>query len=240
MNKVSNIGGAIETSNSSNGEKTYSNQILNALITPFYSRLEAVLLKDEDFIYQSGDKIKEVYFPESAVISEYQMLEDGRTSEVAMIGKEGITGLEVVLNSGTATHWLRVSVGGRALKLGSEIFKREFDDNADFREVVLNYLHHYLEQTSQKVICNCYHSIEKRLCSWLLGLYERSGKDNVFVTHEQLAHVLGVQRPSITRITQNLREKKVIDYERGNISILDRAKLEDTACSCCLMIDGIQ
>ena len=220
-------------------KSVFSNKILAAQSDALLPYLKTVYLESEDFIYRSGERINEIYFPENAVISEFQMLEDGRTSELAMIGKEGLTGLEVVLNSGTASHWMCVSVAGSALKIRAGIFKKEFEDNAKLREIVLDYLHKYCEQTAQKAICNCYHLIENRLCSWLLMLADRSGKDSIAITHEQLAHFIGVQRPSITHVTQNLRRRKIIVYKRGEIRITDREKLENSACSCYAAIDDI-
>ena len=228
-------GGTIQTVEPKGAKRcrySFNNQILAAQSAALLPYLNTVFLEKEDSVYRNGEQINDIFFPENAVISEYQILEDGRTSEVAMIGKEGVTGLEVVLNSGKASHWMRVSAAGKALKIKSEIFKREFDSNAKFREAVLNYLHQYCEQTAQKIICNCYHLIEKRLCCWLLMFADRSGKDDVAVTQEQLALFLGVQRPSITRVTQNLRSRKIIKYKRGEIRIADRKKLEDAACSC--------
>ena len=229
------FGGSVSASkifNPTTEKIQFYNQVLSSNPGKILIHLRNVFLKSEEFIYQSGDNITDVYFPENAVISEYQMLDDGRTSEVAMIGREGITGLEVVLNSATASHWSKVSIAGNAYKIKSEIFKKEFDDNIVFREIVLNYLHYYLEQTSQKIICNSYHLIEKRLCSWLLMLNDRNEKNKINVTHEQLAQFLGVQRPSISRIALKLKKKNIISYERGEIHISNRKALENAACCC--------
>ncbi len=235
--RIGNKNKMIKTNDLNQREKNFSNQILAGHSDELLPYLTTVFLESEKFIYQSGEQINEIYFPENAVISELQMLEDGRTSELAMIGKEGLTGLEVVLNSGKSSHWMRVSVSGSALKMKAEIFKREFDGNAEFRKVVLDYLHKYFEQTAKKAICNCYHLIENRLCSWLLMLGDRSGKDKITVTQEQLAHFIGVQRPTITHIVQDLRNQQIIGYKRGEINIFDREKLLNAACSCYASID---
>lgn len=215
----------------------FANKILAAQSDALLPHLKTVYLDNKDFIYQSGELIREIYFPENAVISEIQMLEDGRTSELAMIGREGLTGLEVVLNSGKASHWMRVSVAGSALKIKADVFKNEFDTNAGFREVILDYLHRYFRQTAQKAICNSFHLIENRLCSWLLMLADRSGKNKITVTQEQLAYFIGVQRPTITHITQGLRRRKIISYKRGEVHICDLEKLENAACSCYVSIN---
>jgi CRP-like cAMP-binding protein len=183
-------------------------------------------------IYQYGDEIEYVYFPETSVVSEYQILEDGRTTEVAMIGKEGVTGLEVVLDSSTAKNWMRVSVPGQALRIKAAAFKNEFNYNDRFRRVILNYINYYMEQTSQRIICTCYHLAEKRFCSWLLMLQDRSENNKVKITHEQISQFIGTQRATVSRIIHLLREEKIIRSGRGSIIILDSRRLRNMACSC--------
>lgn len=229
---IGNAIGTVGASRFQQCERFFKNQILAGQSAALLPHLKKVFLNKEDKIYNAGEDIKDIYFPENAVISEYQILEDGRTSELAMVGKEGLTGLEVVLNSGTASNWMRVSVAGNALKIKSAVLKSEFDRNIDFRETVLNYLHQYCKQASLKIICNCYHLIENRLCSWLLMLRERSGRDDFPMTQEQIAYFLGVHRPSITKAMQDMRKRKILVYKRGKILITDSKKLENTACSC--------
>jgi CRP-like cAMP-binding protein len=216
--------------------KTYSfNQILAqtsvdfAELSPF---LEIASLKKDEVIHQYGDQINYVYFPETSVVSEYQILEDGRMTEIAMIGKEGVTGLEVILDSSMAKNWMRISVPGKALRIKAKAFKDEFNYNERFRKVILNYINYYLEQTSQRIICTCYHLAEKRFCSWLLMLQDRSENRNVLITHEQISQFIGTQRATVSRIIHLLREEKIIKSGRGNITILDRQRLEEMACSC--------
>lgn len=229
---VGSVIGTISANSLKQSGNVFKNQILAAQSAALLPHLKTVFLEKENLIYSARESIKEIYFPENAVVSEYQILEDGRTLEVAMVGKEGLTGLEVVLNSGTANRWMRVSVAGSALKIKADIFKREFDCNTSFRETVLNYLHHYCEQTAQKMVCNCYHLIENRLCGWLLMLRERSGKDEFPITQEEVAYFLGVHRPSITRVMQDLRKRKILTYKRGKIRIADVERLERATCPC--------
>ncbi len=200
-----------------------------AAISP---HLERVSFENEEIIYQHGDEINYVYFPENSVVSEYQILDDGRTTEVAMIGKEGVAGLEVVLNSGSANSWMRASMAGNAVRIKAKVFKDEFNYNDRFRKVVLSYINYYIEQTSQRIICNCYHLAEKRFCSWLLMLYDRSERKRIYITHEQISQFIGTQRATISRIIQLLRNNTIIKSTRGSIVILDRSGLEEMACSC--------
>ncbi len=211
------------------------NQILaqsaldSAELSPF---MERVSLNNKQMIHQNGEKIGYVYFPETSVVSEYQILEDGRTTEVAMIGREGVTGLEVVLDSSMAKNWMRISVPGKALRIEAKAFKDEFNNNDRFRRIILNYINFYMEQTSQRIICTCYHLAEKRFCSWLLMLCDRSRNYKVQITHEQISQFIGTQRATVSRIIHLLREKHLIKSTRGSIKILDRRKLEEMTCSC--------
>jgi CRP-like cAMP-binding protein len=223
-------------------KQLFANQLLVLLPDDVFAKLsphfERVSLSCEENIYLAGDRIDFIYFPESAVMSEYQILEDGRTIEIAMTGREGIVGLSSVLNSHPATNWTQVSVPGTVLKISSQILRREFDRAEPFQTLIFDYINKYINQISQRAICNSYHIIEARFCTWLLMLVERSNSRNkLLLTQEQISRYLGVHRPSVTHIAQTLRKNKIINYVRGEISILDRQKLENSACSCYAAID---
>lgn len=219
----------------------YENQLLSAAfnriiinLSPF---MEQVIFKGNEYLYNPDDKIEYVYFPETAVISEFQILEDGRTVEVAMTGKEGILGFMPLLKRCSPTNWTQVFVPGKAYKLNSHIFERETAKDPKLQAVIFDYIGEYIGQIGQRAVCNSYHTIEQRLCSWLLMVHARKGGRHLPLTQEQIAHALGVHRPSVTHIAQNLREKRIIDYVRGKIIISDYTKLEETACDCYLEID---
>ncbi len=219
-----------------NVKKTVSNQVLNSLNAVDFAHLrpylEPVSLVLGESLYQPQDRIHYIYFPETAVISDLQMLEDGRTVEIAMIGKEGIVGLSSVFNSQTAANWTEVVVAGNALKLNAQILKQEFGSNNSLQTSLFGYVNSYIEQISQKIICNNYHQLKERFCSWLLMLQRRSDSNEFFLTHEQIARFLGVHRPGITHIASELREGAIIDYRRGQIIILKHQELENLTCSC--------
>ena len=219
-----------------NIKKPSSNRLLSSLNAVDFARLrphlEPVLLALGDSLYQPQDRIRYIYFPESAVVSDLQMLEDGRTIEIAMTGKEGIVGLSSVFNSQTAANWTEVVVAGNALKLNAQIMKQEFGSNNSLQTSLFGYVNSYIEQISQKVICNNYHQLKERFCSWLLMLQKRNGGNRFSLTHEQIARFLGVHRPGISHITLKLREKGIIDYRRGQIIILKHRELENLTCSC--------
>jgi CRP-like cAMP-binding protein len=214
----------------------FANQLLagqtDKTLARLMPHLERVTLASDEYIYQPDDNIDFIYFPETAVMSEFQILEDGRTVEIAMIGREGVVGQSAVLCSQPAMNWTQVSAAGSALKINSQILREEFNRGSGLRAALFDYVNHYIGQISQRVICNSYHTAEKRLCSWLLMLQDRNKSSKLRMTQEQLARFLGVHRPSITQIAQSLRRKKLISYIRGSISIIDRPELEKAACEC--------
>jgi CRP-like cAMP-binding protein len=226
----------------SNSRKLSSNRLLGLLNVNDFVRLrphlEPVTLSLGESLYQPQDHIRHIYFPETAVISDLQMLEDGRTVEIAMTGKEGVVGLSSVFNSQTAANWTEVVVPGTALKLNAQLLKQEFGLNNSLQNSLFSYVNSYIEQISQKVICNNYHQLKERFCSWLLMLQNRNGGNRFFLTHEQIARFLGVHRPGISHITLNLRDKGIIDYRRGQITILKPRELENLTCSCFYSIEG--
>jgi CRP-like cAMP-binding protein len=159
------------------------------------------------------------------------ILEDGKTVETAMVGSEGIVGLSSVLGFQTGNVWTQTLIAGSAFRVSAKIFKQEFLRGGSLQTSCLDYINSYIRQISQRAICNNHHRIENRFSSWLLMLADRSKKNSLRLTQEQIAVVLGVQRPSVTCIAQNLRSNGCIDYLRGRI-ILNRQKLEASACEC--------
>lgn len=213
-----------------------TNYFLNALNEEIYnefsSHLETVNLSVNEYLYQPGDHVDFIYFPETSVISEFQILEDGRMVEIAMTGREGIIGLLPALNLCWAENWTQVSVEGRAHRVNSQVFEKKFLHHLSFQKLLFKYTNEYVRQISLRSVCNSYHMIEQRFCSWLLMLQDRKKSNRIPLTQEQIARSLGVHRPSITHIAQTLRDKKIIDYVRGKINILNRSELEKSACVC--------
>ena len=213
-----------------------ANRILKGLPADVWRALEpsaeTVSLSRGQNIHRSGDSVQFLYFPESAIISEYQMLENGKTTEVAMIGREGMLGVSMLFNARESINWTQVLVAGKALRINTNIFRRQFQDCGIDCESVFNYLSFYIAQISQRVICSNHHSVEERLCRWLLMIHDRCQTNILRLTQEQIAGFIGAQRPRITIITQSLREKGIISYVRGKVNILDRQKLERASCAC--------
>lgn len=213
-----------------------ANLLLKQLPNTFFRRLvphmKKAALTAGEFILRPDETVEWIYFPETAAISELQILEDGRTIEVALIGPESAVGITHVGGPGRSLNWIQTSVSGTALKIRAETLRAElltapFAQPA-FHQAMLN----YVKQMSQKVACNAHHSVQERFSTWLLMLQDRCTNQKLRLTQEQIARVLGVYRPSVTCIAQNLRVTGIIDYVRGSIVIRDRVELKKRACSC--------
>jgi CRP-like cAMP-binding protein len=219
------------------GKLRSSNLILEAIPAEIRRVLEpslkTVSLSKEQFLYQEEDRLNYIYFPETAVISEFKILEDGRMVEVALTGKEGAIGLPTLISeSHVAPNCAQVSQAGTAKRIDAETFEKVLHSDERLRVRMSHFLDLYIRQLSQKAICNMYHSVKERLCTWLLMVQDRCGRTTLNLTHEQIARILGVYRPSITCIAQELRDNKLINYSRGGISIIDRRQIEQAACNC--------
>jgi CRP-like cAMP-binding protein len=213
------------------------NLIINSLPADLQKLIEPLLrpvtLTKEQFIYQEGDELECIYFPETAVVSEFKILEDGRMVEIAVTGKEGAIGLSSMFSdSHMSPNCCQVSQAGTARKIDVETFDRLLRSNERLRHGLSHFVDQYIRQISQKAICNMYHSVKERLCTWLLMVQDRCGRTTLNLTHEQIARTLGVYRPSITCIAQELRKARLINYSRGGISICDRKRIEQAACTC--------
>jgi CRP-like cAMP-binding protein len=217
------------------------NHLLGALSRDVFANilpyLETVSFKGNESINQPGDSVDYIYFPESAVISEFQILEDGGTIEIAMTGREGVVGLLSAFNAYPAVNWTQVSVPGKALKIKSRFLREEIYRSSSLQKCLLDHINIYIGQISQRAVCNSRHSLEERFCSWLLMLCQRRKSGKLPLTQEQIARCLGVHRPSVTHIAQNLRERGAIDYRRGKIIITSQEKLQACSCSCYIEAD---
>ena len=159
--------------------------------------------------------------------------EDGRMVEIAVTGKEGAVGLSSLFSdSHVAANCTQVSQPGTARRIDAAAFEKLLRSNEKIRTNLSHFVDLYIRQISQKAICNMYHSVKERLCTWLLMVQDRCGRRTLNLTHEQIARTLGVYRPSITCIAQELREGKLINYSRGGILIRDRKRIEESACTC--------
>lgn len=219
-----------------------SNQLLGSVPTPIFDlikpSLRSVFLEEDTYLYLQDARLDYIYFPETAVISELRTLEDGRMVEVAITGREGAVGFSSLFCSSNAANCTQVSQAGSAVRVDRQAFEKMLRVNPELAGVFSPHIDHYIRQISQRSICNMYHSVKERLCTWLLLVQDRCGKKTLKLTHEQIARILGVYRPSVTCIALEMRKERLIDYTRGGLSIRDRRKMEDTACGCYLELAG--
>jgi CRP-like cAMP-binding protein len=194
--------------------------------------LKKIDLSRDRYLCQQGERVEHVYFPETAVVSEFHILEDGRTIEVNLVGSEAAVGTASLFGPAAAINCTQVTLAGTAYRIERDVLLNAISVDKTLRDHFQRALYQQIRDLSQKVICNSFHSVEQRLCTWLLMLHDRCRRPRLDVTQEQIARVLGVHRPSVTCIAQSLRNKSLIDYMRGRIYVRDPRGLEDAACIC--------
>lgn len=221
---------------SSSAEKISSNRILGSLpdfdAARLMSHLDFVLLSAGEEIYAAGEFNRYVYFPETAVASDIYDLADGCTIETAMIGSEGATGLCTILGKYPQTHRVKITIKGNAWRIKTETLKQEFARGGKMQTLLLDCVNRHINQITQRLVCKSFHLLEKRLCGWLLMLRDRVKNDRLKLTQENIALLLGANRPSVTIAALTLRNQGLIDYSRGEMFILDHQSLENSACEC--------
>lgn len=212
------------------------NLLLSALPTPDYQRilpyLKPVSLTAGRTLYEAGQPIQKVYFPTECTISLLMSSMQGTDVEVATVGREGFVDVMTCLGGGPSIYRAMVLTKGVAWQMPADMLKQEFRHGGMLHELLLRYLQNMMSHSSQTVLCCRLHTVEERLCRWLLSVHDRVGQDELELTQELVAHVLGVRRVSITEATSILRQEELIRCTRGHITVLDRAGLERRACEC--------
>lgn len=213
------------------------NNLLASLPHDDYQRVSSELtwrqLKVRQILHKHGEPLSEVYFPGRSVCSITNMMEDGGVVEVATVGREGLVGISAVFGAPLATGEAFVQVAGEpAAVMSVDAFRREMDRRGAFYERVTRYSQAFVNMLMQSVACNGLHSAEQRCCRWLLMTHDRVGHDEFALTHEFLAIMLGVRRPTVTLVMADLARAGVVTHVRGHVRIADRKGLEDTSCEC--------
>ncbi|MGD0493716.1 MAG: Crp/Fnr family transcriptional regulator [Steroidobacteraceae bacterium] len=211
------------------------NQVLASIAAKDYGRLdqlEPVLLRFGQILYEAGGRIGHVYFPIDSLISLLTAVDKRRTLEVGMVGNEGMTGMPFILGMGVSGVRALVQGAGRALRMPAAPFRIEFDRNQALRQALFRYTYALMAQISQTAACNRFHEAEERLARWLLMTRDRVASDEFPLTHEFLAHMLGLRREGVTEAASALKRRGLIDYRRGKIQILDVKGLRASSCSC--------
>lgn len=183
-------------------------------------------------ISESGEDAEYVYFPTDAIISLLYVTEDGDSAEISVVGKDGIVGIAVFMGGESTPSRAVVQSAGTAFRLPAKELRKEFDNCPELRMLMLRYTQALIAQMAQTAVCNRHHSIDQQLCRWLLLSLDRLPTNELVMTQELIANMLGVRREGVTEAAGKLQKLGVIDYRRGHITILDRSKLEKLTCEC--------
>jgi CRP-like cAMP-binding protein len=196
------------------------------------SQLESVELPLGTVLYESGDKLTHVYFPTTAIVSLIYVMDDGATTEIAIVGNEGIVGVSLFMGGESTTSRAVVQSAGMGYRLKASRMMEEFNRSGPVLNLLLRYTQALITQMAQTAVCNRHHSLDQQLCRWLLLSLDRLRSNELVVTQELIANMLGVRREGVTEAAGRLHAAGFITYRRGHITVLDRAQLERRSCEC--------
>jgi len=213
-----------------------ANGLLASLPEDAYGRLlphlESVKLALGQAVYESGGAQGYVYFPTTSIVSLLYVLADGASAEIAVTGKEGLVGIALFMGGETTPSRAVVQSAGHAYRLKGEVLKREFETGGALQHLVLRYTQALITQMTQTAVCNRHHAVDQQLCRWLLLSLDRLRGNELVMTQELIANMLGVRREGVTEAAGKLQAEGLIEYRRGRIRILDRTQLELRVCEC--------
>jgi len=212
------------------------NHLLAALPAEDFARLsphlELVSLPLGEMLYEPGMQLRHAYFPTTAIVSLHHVMASGATAESAGVGNEGVVGFALFMGGDTTPSSAMVQTAGQAYRLERHLLKEEFDQAGFLQHLLLRYAQALITQMAQTAACNRHHSIEQQLCRWLLLTLDRVAGQELTMTQELIAGMLGVRREGITEAAGLLQRAGLISYRRGHIAVIDRAGLENRACEC--------
>lgn len=212
------------------------NHLLAALPTADFERiaahLELVAMPLGEYLYEPDEQLRHAYFPTTAIVSLHYVTESGASAETAGVGNEGVVGIALFMGGDTTPSSAVVQTAGHAYRLESHLLKQEFNRAELMQRLLLRYTQALMTQMSQTAACNRHHSVEQRLCRWLLLTLDRAPFQELIMTQEQIASMLGVRREGITEAAGGLQRAGIIHYRRGHITVLDRSGLEASTCEC--------
>ena len=212
------------------------NRLLDKLPQEDYERLlphlKPVSFSLGEVVYESGGQMDHIYFPTTAIISLLYLMENGSSAEMGVAGCEGLVGVALFMGGNTTPNRAVVQSAGAALRMRSKVLQDEFARGGEFQRLLLRYTQALMTQMSQTAVCNRLHGIEQQLCRWLLLSRDRLDSDELVMTQELIANMLGVRREGVTAAAGRQQEQGLISYVRGRIQILDRRGLEAAVCEC--------
>ena len=219
------------------------NVVLNSLprreFANLWTSLEPVTLDFGQILYQPGERIRYVYFPQDCLISLLTVVDARRSLEVGMVGNEGMAGMPFILGVGVSGVRALVQGRGQALRMAAKPFRTEFDRNGALQQSLYRYTYALMAQISQTAACNRFHNAEERLARWLLMTRDRVRSDRFALTHVFLAHMLGLRREGVTEAASELKRRGLIVYTRGQIEILNTKGLAAASCSCYAIVNKV-
>jgi len=212
------------------------NRLLEILPTVDYERifthLELIQMPFNKILYDSGEKLHFVYFPTNCIVSLLYITENGSTAEIATVGNDGAIGIALFMGGETMQNRAVVQSAGYAYRIRRHLFMQEFNRHCALFHVLLRYTQVQITQTAQTAVCNRYHSVDQQLCRWLLLCLDRLPSNELTMTQELIANMLGVRREGVTEAAGKLQQAGLIQYSRGHITVLDRLGLETRVCEC--------
>ncbi|MES2424471.1 MAG: Crp/Fnr family transcriptional regulator [Pseudomonadota bacterium] len=212
------------------------NQLLAALppasLKRWLPHLEPVDLPLGQVLYESGGTLTHVYFPTTAIVSLLYVMENGASAEIAVVGHEGIVGISLFMGGGSTPSRAVVQSAGKGFRLNAQTMKDEFNSCDPVLHLLLRYTQALITQMAQTAVCNRHHALDQQLCRWLLLSLDRLEGNELVMTQELIANMLGVRREGVTEGALKLQKAGMIRYVRGRITVLDRAGLEERTCEC--------
>lgn len=185
-----------------------------------------------DVLYESGSPLSYAYFPTTSIVSLHYVMENGASAEIAGVGNEGVVGIAIFMGGNSTPSQATVQTAGYGYRLKARLLMEEFNRAGPLMRLMLRYTQALITHMSQTAVCNRHHSVEQQLCRWLLSTLDRLPSNELTMTQELIAGMLGVRREGITEIAGNLQRAGLISYRRGHITVLDRGGLERRACEC--------
>lgn len=214
----------------------HQNHLLDALPASDYERLaphlELIPMKLGDVLYEPGVRLRHVYFPTTSIVSLLYVMEDGASAEIAIVGNEGILGISLFMGGETTPSRAVVQSAGYGFRLKAQLLKDEFHRFGPMLHLLLRYTQALITQMAQTAVCNRHHSVDQQLCRWLLLSLDRLASNELSMTQELIANMLGVRREGVTEAAGKLQDAGLIRYRRGRITVLDRPGLEARSCEC--------
>jgi CRP-like cAMP-binding protein len=214
----------------------HQNHLLASLPPEEYERLlphlELVEIPLGEVIYESGDELRYVYFPTTCIVSLLYVMENGASAEIAVIGNDGIIGVALFMGGGSMPNRAVVQSAGHAYRMRGHYLMHEFNQFGAMLHLLLRYTQALITQMAQTAVCNRHHTVDQQLCRWLLLSLDRLPGNELTMTQELIANMLGVRREGVTEAAGHLQQAGLIQYSRGRITVLDRPGLEARVCEC--------